>query len=125
MAKGRNKRLLSWKVWKGKFHKMITISAIVIAKNAEQLIEGRLKSLSFCDEIILVDNSSTDATINVAKRYKARILNESTNDFSKLRNIGFANANSEWVLYVDSDERVDDTLQKNILSVIANPAERH
>ncbi len=103
---------------------MIKLSAIVIAKNSEQLIEDCLKSLSFCDEIILVDNGSNDETVNIAKRYKARIFRESSSDFSKLRNIGLSHAKSEWVLYIDSDERVDDLLRENIQAVIANPALR-
>src|SRR5258706_7904104 len=102
----------------------MNITAIIITKNAEKIIEDCLKSVSFCDEIIVVDNASTDTTVSIAKKYKAHILIESTNDFSKLRNSGLSHAKSDWVLYIDSDERVSEELRQNIQGVIANPAMR-
>ena len=97
---------------------MSKISAIIIAKNEEKMIEECLESLSFCDEIVVIDNNSVDKTVEIAKKHKAEIYNTSSTDFSELRNLGLNKAKSEWVFYVDADERVGDDLKKEILDVI-------
>ncbi len=94
---------------------MIKISAIVIAKNAEDLIADCLDSLSFCDEIIVVDNASSDRTVEIARKMNAKVCELSANDFSELRNFGLKKATNDWVLYVDADERVDNNLRAAII----------
>ena len=97
---------------------MNSISAIIIAKNAEGLIVESLKSVSFCNEMIVVDAGSSDRTIEVAKKMNAKVFEHKTQDFSQLRNFGLEKAKGEWVLYVDSDERVMEELRKSIESRI-------
>ena len=99
------------------------ISGVVIAKNAEAIIEDCLSSLKFCDEIIVVDNGSTDRTIEIARRNEAKIVSEKSDDFSGIRNTGLDKASADWVLYVDSDERVTDDLAKEILAKLKSPGE--
>ena len=55
---------------------MIKISGIVITKNEENLIADCLDSLSFCDEIIVIDNSSTDKTGEIAKKYTKKLFEQ-------------------------------------------------
>lgn len=93
---------------------MNSISAIVIAKNAEGLIADCLDSLSFCDEIIVVDAGSDDRTKEVAERMGTSVFEHRSQDFSKLRNFGLQKAKGEWILYVDTDERVTRELAHNI-----------
>lgn len=95
-----------------------SISAIIIAKNAERLLKDCISSLSFCDEVIVVDAGSTDGTIQLAKKLGARVIKGTDGDFAKQRNIGMKEAKSEWVLYIDADERVSDELRQNILSTV-------
>jgi len=93
---------------------MIKISGIVIAKNAEQTIADCLDLLSFCEEIIVVDNKSEDRTREVAERMGAKVVECSTNDFSDMRNVGMKKAMGEWLLYVDVDERITKELASSI-----------
>ncbi len=95
------------------------LSGIVIAKNEGNLIRGALDSLKFCDEVILIDNESSDNTPQIAKDRGAKVFKISTNDFSELRNKGAKEASGEWILYVDCDERVSDDLRQDILKSIS------
>jgi glycosyltransferase involved in cell wall biosynthesis len=98
---------------------MSKISAIIIAKNEENMIADCLDSVSFCDEIIVVDGGSEDRTVEIAKRMGAKVYLLETNDFSKLRNFGLERARGEWLLYVDADERVDKVLKEEISHLIS------
>lgn len=98
---------------------MKKISAIVIAKNEEEMIRECLESITFCDEIILVDNYSTDRTVNIAKHLSAKIIQDSSDDYSYLRNLGLSHSKYPWVFYIDADERVSKDLAKEIKSVLS------
>lgn len=93
---------------------MKTIAAIVIAKNEEKMIKECLASLSFCNEIVVIDNGSQDQTLEISKKMGAKVFDFRTDDFSKLRNFGLEKANYDWILYVDADERVTNDLKKEI-----------
>lgn len=95
---------------------MIKISVIVITKNAEEMIADCLDSLSFCDEVIVVDNKSEDRTTDIAKKMGAKVVEHSSDDFSETRNIGQKKAMGEWLLYIDTDERVTSELASSIKS---------
>ncbi len=90
------------------------ISAIILAKNEEQVIADCIDSVSFCDQIIVVNNNSTDRTLEIAKRTKAEVITCDDTDFSILRNKGLEKAKNEWVLYVDADERISKELAHEI-----------
>lgn len=94
------------------------LSAVIIAKNAEDLLEDCLKSIDFCDEVIVVDAGSVDNTASLAKKLGARVVKGSDGNFSEQRNIGLKEAKGEWVLYVDTDERVSVELKKSILQAV-------
>ena len=99
---------------------MSKISAIVIAKNEEDRIADCLDSVSFCDDIIVVDGGSEDRTSDIAKRMGAKVFQLKTSDFSKLRDFGLEKATNEWILYIDADERVTTSLRDNIKYQISN-----
>lgn len=96
----------------------MNISAVIITKNEENLIADAIDSVSFCNEVIVVDNNSSDRTAEIAKKCGAKVFNEETKDFSKLRNLGKEKTNSEWIFYLDADERVSDDLRLEILKKI-------
>ncbi|MCL5435095.1 MAG: glycosyltransferase family 2 protein [Patescibacteria group bacterium] len=92
----------------------MSISAIVIVKNGEDLILDCLDSLSFCDEIIVIDGGSEDKTAEIAEKKGAVVYRHETEDFSESRNFGLEKTAGKWVLYVDVDERVTPELAGNI-----------
>jgi glycosyltransferase involved in cell wall biosynthesis len=95
----------------------INLSAVVITKNEQDNIVNCLKSLSFCDEVIVIDDLSTDNTVSLAKKLGATIYTrELTTSFSDQRNSGLSKAKGKWVLFIDADEIVSKNLQKEILS---------
>ncbi len=98
----------------------MTISGIVIAKNEQDLINNCLSSLKFCNEIIVIDNGSSDKTIEIAKERGAKVVVYKTDDFSELRNKGLEISSSDWLIYVDADERVTKELEKEIIEKIKN-----
>src|SRR5438034_8969271 len=96
-----------------------TISAIILAKNAESDIIDCLDSVSFCDErIVVLDSHSTDRTEDLAKRAGARVIKTDTSNFSERRNTGLEAAKGEWVFYIDTDESVTPVLRDAILATI-------
>lgn len=102
---------------------MNKISAIVIARNAEDTIADCLSAISFCDEIIVVDNNSIDKTSSIAEKMDAKVFNINTDDFSRLRNFGLEKAHGDWVFYVDVDERVTLELAENIRKAVAGDSD--
>ena len=94
------------------------ISAIVITKNEQDRIKACLESIKWVDEILVLDNGSSDDTIEIAKKYTKNVFSFEGLDFSSLRNKGKEKASNEWVLYVDSDERVLNPLRMEILQFI-------
>lgn len=98
--------------------KINTISAIIIAKNVANEIIPALLSVEFCHEIIVVDNGSTDNTMEIAKKYGAKIVRSTSTNFASWRNEGAQIASGDWLLYIDSDERVGGRLANEIQRVI-------
>jgi len=105
------------------------LTALILTKNEEKNIEKCLKSLDFCDEVIIMDDYSTDKTVElvhnvfkVIKFIKYSILQKKlNNDFALQRNIGMSKATNDWVLFIDADEELTLNLQNEIKSVISNP----
>lgn len=102
---------------------MQKISALIIAKNEESMIRDCIRSLLFCDEIIVIDAASIDTTAAVAKSLGAKVVTFTTDDFSKARNFARQQATGDWLLYVDADERVSKELMVQIKIVLAKPGE--
>src|SRR5689334_9311940 len=96
------------------------LSAVIITKNAEELLADCIDSLNFCDEIILVDDGSKDRTVELAKHLGAKTFSFISQSFAQQRDFGLKKAKGEWILYVDSDERVSPELRKSILATINN-----
>ncbi len=98
---------------------MQTVSVVILTKNEEQNIGKCIKSVAWCDEIIVVDDNSTDKTIEVAKKHKVTLYSRSLqNDFASQRNFGISKAKGDWILFVDADEIVPDALAYEISHVI-------
>jgi glycosyltransferase involved in cell wall biosynthesis len=98
------------------------ISAVILTKDEEENIGKCLQSLSWCDEILLIDDNSADKTVEIAKKRGARVYTRAlNNDFSAQRNFALEKAKGEWVLFVDADEKVTSALWYEIMSHTNNP----
>lgn len=94
------------------------ISIVVIVKNEESRIKACLESVTWADEIIVIDNGSTDKTLDIVKQYTNKVLSVSDLDFASIRNQGMEKAKNDWVFFVDADERVLNDLKDEILEII-------
>jgi glycosyltransferase involved in cell wall biosynthesis len=95
------------------------VTAIVLAKNESGCIKNCLDSLKWCEEIIVIDDDSTDDTVTIAKKYGTRIISNHLNgDFAAQRNLGLEHASQPWVLFVDADEIIPNELRDEILEKI-------
>ncbi len=97
------------------------LSAVIITKNEEKNIEDCLKSLLFCDEIIVLDSGSSDRTTSIAAR-RAKVVKRNFDNFSAQKNYAISQAASPWVLSIDADERVTPSLATEIKERLTNPA---
>ena len=97
------------------------ISAIVVAKNEEEKIGECLDSVSWVDEILVVDSGSIDKTPDIARKKGAEVIRVLKGGFSDWRNEGAKKAKGDWLLYVDADERVTPLLRKEIRRAVSNP----
>jgi glycosyltransferase involved in cell wall biosynthesis len=90
--------------------KKITISAVLIVKNEEDLLARCLESVKDADEIIVCDTGSEDMTVEVAKRFTDKVYTDFKwcDSFEKARNHAKAKANSDWILSIDADEFCHD-----------------
>ena len=97
---------------------MINISAAIITLNEEARIDRCLSSLSFCDEIVLVDSGSTDDTRAIAREYTDRIyVNEFKGDGWQ-KNNAVSKTRGRWVFLIDADEVVPPALSAEILNTV-------
>ncbi len=91
------------------------ISAVVLTHNDEAILPRCLESIQWSDEVIVIDDHSTDSTVNVAKRFGAKVcIHPLNDDFAVQRNFGLLKATGDWVLFVDSDEVVPRKLASEI-----------
>ena len=96
----------------------IKLSAVVVAQDVASIIGRCVKSLTFADEIVVVDGYSDDATPDVARRHGARVVSREWSGFSDQKQFAIDQANGEWVFLCDSDEEVPDVLGREIRGVI-------
>lgn len=96
----------------------MNISIIIITKNEENNIVDCIDSAKFSKQIIVVDNNSSDRTIELAKNNGAHVITEKFSNFSKQREAALKIVKSEWIFYLDADERITHELKEEIEKVI-------
>lgn len=99
-----------------------TLAVCMIVRNEEKMLAGCLDSIqNVADEIIIIDTGSNDATVEIAKKYGAKISYfEWINDFAAARNESLKLCTSDWILYLDADERLSPESQGYIKTYINN-----
>ena len=98
------------------------LSAVLITRNAAAVLEPCLESVAFADEIVVVDAASSDATLEIAARRGARVVQREWLGFGRQKQFAVEQARHDWVLCLDADERVSRELAASIQAVLAAPA---
>ena len=105
----------------------IPVSAVIITLNEEKKIGACLSSLTWADEILVVDAQSKDQTVAICTdpnqpwSGKTRVIERAWTGFKDQRNFSIQNAKNDWVLVVDADEECTPELRAKILSMMARP----
>ena len=100
---------------------MINLSVVVLTKNEEANIRDCLDSVAgWADEIIVVDDESTDRTVDITSEYTDKIFIRKMDIEGRQRNFAYSQAKNLWVLSLDADERVTEELKREIRDVLAH-----
>jgi glycosyltransferase involved in cell wall biosynthesis len=101
------------------------ISVIILTLNEESNIQACLDSLSFSDDVVLLDSGSSDKTIKIAKKFGAKVCERKFDNYAAQRNFGLSlDFKYDWILMIDADERVTSELFneiKNAVNIPNNP----
>lgn len=96
----------------------LPVSAFIVCCNEEDHIAECLESLSFCDEVIVIDSFSSDNTPKIAEKFGAKVIQRAWPGYKEQKAFGLSTASNEWVLNLDADERVTPELKEEILQVL-------
>ena len=99
----------------------VPVSVVVITKNEEGNIADCLKSAAWADEIIMVDDNSSDRTVEIAKKFTDKIFSRKMDVEGAHRNYAYSLARNDWVLSLDADERVSPVLADELRELFKNP----
>lgn len=95
------------------------ITAVILTHNEEEVLEDALKSLEgFSNETVIIDSRSDDKTLSIAKKHKARVIENLLSSFALQRNLGAEHAHGDWIFYLDADERLTSEFKKEAISRI-------
>lgn len=98
---------------------MEKVSVVISAFNEENKLEDCLRSVEWADEIIVVNNSSTDNTEKIARKYTGQVFTKENNVMLNVnKNFGFTKAKNAWILSLDADERVSPELKDEIIQIL-------
>jgi glycosyltransferase involved in cell wall biosynthesis len=96
------------------------VSAVIITYNEEAIISKTLSKLWWCDEIIIIDSGSTDKTVKICEEYNCSIYYRSFNGFGEQKRYGVSKAKYDWILCIDADEILSDSLIEEIQTELNN-----
>lgn len=98
---------------------IMDISVIMVVRNEEKQIRECLETVSWVDEIVIIDQSSTDSTVKIAKEFTDKIFITTDKGYCEPdRNFAIEKASGTWIFYIDADERVSPELKNEILSIV-------
>jgi glycosyltransferase involved in cell wall biosynthesis len=100
------------------------ITVIVPTFNEEQNIEACLESVTWADEVLVVDSLSTDRTLEIARRFAVRVIQREYINSASQKNWAIPQATHRWVMVVDADERVTPGLRDEIKALLARGPDR-
>lgn len=96
------------------------VSILILTLNEEQNLADCLQSVSWSDDVLVLDSFSTDRTLEIARANGARVLQRRFDDFAQQRNFGLAHGGlkHDWVLHLDADEVVSEELRTEMLQAV-------
>lgn len=99
---------------------MANVTVVILTKNEELNIASVIENAkSVSDNILVVDSGSTDKTVELARENGAKVVfREWDNDFCAQRNFALERIDTDWVLYLDADERLNERLASDVKSVV-------
>lgn len=101
------------------------ISVVINVRNGQEVVERCLKSVSWADEIVVIDDESTDDTVKIAKKYTDKIYEHKSAGFVEpARNFAISKASYEWILVLDADEEIPATLAGQLKQVAGNQKDK-
>jgi (heptosyl)LPS beta-1,4-glucosyltransferase len=95
-----------------------TLTVITLTKDEERNIVGCMESAAWADEIIVIDSGSTDKTVELARRFTPNVSVVPWRGYGAARNDALARSHSDWVLWLDADERVTEELAAEIRAIL-------
>lgn len=94
------------------------ISAVIIAYNDEPNMRACLESITWADEIVVVDSHSSDRTADIAKEYTSKVFQHDFCGFGRLRNESMEHATHDWIFSLDSDERATPEVEIEVRRLV-------
>ncbi|MDD5246432.1 MAG: glycosyltransferase family 2 protein [Candidatus Omnitrophica bacterium] len=99
---------------------MLNLTVVVLTKNEEKNIADCLESVAgWASEILIVDDESSDKTVDIASQYTDKIIIRKMDNEGKQRNFAYSQARNLWVLSLDADERVTEELRDEISEILS------
>ena len=97
------------------------LSVAIITRNAVSQLESCLASVTFAEEVVVVDSGSTDGTIELATRRGARVIAKEWLGFGPQKQFAVESASHDWVLCLDADESLSEKLRESIIGELKAP----
>jgi glycosyltransferase involved in cell wall biosynthesis len=97
------------------------LSVTIITRNAASQLEGCLASVTFAEEVVVVDSGSTDGTVELAARRGARVISKGWLGFGPQKQFAVESAQHDWVLCLDADESLSEALRESIIAELKAP----
>jgi glycosyltransferase involved in cell wall biosynthesis len=96
---------------------LMLITATIVTLNEERNLPRALESLTCVDEVVVVDSGSTDRTVEIARLYGARVIEQLWRGYAAQKNFAAAAASHDWILAIDADESISELLQAEIMAI--------
>lgn len=100
-----------------------SVKAVILTYNEERHITACIKSARWADGVVVLDSFSTDTTVALARAAGATVMQRTWENYAQNRNIALAELDSDWILFVDADERVTPELAHDVRQTIATCSE--